>query len=93
MSAAEIGAYWNRTHSVEVDLVAMAKRKYLALGSCKWSASADAHVLDQLIAHRDSIAGVGKPELFVFARGFHGSLKRRESDGEVTLVSAADLYA
>lgn len=92
-SAAEIGAYWNRTHSVEVDLVAMAKRKYLALGSCKWSASADAHVLDQLIAHRDSIAGVGKPELFVFARGFHGSLKRRESDGEVTLVSAADLYA
>lgn len=92
-SAPEIGAYWNRTHSLEVDLVAMAKRKYLALGSCKWSASADAHVLDQLVAQRDSITGAGNPELFVFARGFHATLKRRAKAGEVTLVSADDLYA
>lgn len=92
-TAPEIGAYWNRTHSVEVDLVAMAKRRVLALGACKWSATADGHVHDQLIAHRDAIAGGGTPQLFVFARGFHRTLQRRASAGEVTLVSARDLYA
>lgn len=65
----------------------------MALGSCEWSSSADARVLDRLRLHRDSIRGVGDPALFVFARGFHDSLTRGTDRGEVTLVDPAELFA
>ncbi len=32
--ASEIGAYWTRTHDVEIDVVARTKRGYSAVGSC-----------------------------------------------------------
>lgn len=90
---AEIGAYWTRTHDVEVDVIAQTKKTVTALGTCKWSKNADAHVLDELIHARDAITGAGQASLWVFARGFHRSLVQRASaDESVHLVRADELY-
>ncbi|MGC2372900.1 MAG: DUF234 domain-containing protein [Solirubrobacteraceae bacterium] len=53
MAAAEdIGAYWTRTHNVEIDLLACGRKGIVAVGSCKWSTRADTHDLDRLIELR-----------------------------------------
>lgn len=90
--ANEIGAYWTRTHDLEIDVVARARKRYLALGSCKWSARADTHVLDALEEARSKVAGAADASLFIFARGFHPALLQRASEGRVRLVSADDLF-
>lgn len=92
-SAQEIGSYWTRTHDVEVDVVAMHGKRYLALGSCKWSTSADEHDLRRLRDHRDAIKGAGAAPLQIFARGAHRSLRQAADAGEVTLILADQLYA
>jgi hypothetical protein len=90
--AEDIGAYWTRTHDVEVDLVARGHKGIVAVGSCKWSTRADAHDLDRLIVLRGKIRGAGNAALYVFARDFHTSLLERvEADG-VRLVSADELF-
>jgi uncharacterized protein len=91
--AEDIGAYWTRTHDVEVDLVARGRKGIVAVGSCKWSTRADTHDLDRLIELRGRIRGAGSAALYVFARDFHKSLvERAERDG-VRLVSADELFA
>ena len=93
VGAEDIGAYWTRTHDVEVDLVARGRKGITAVGSCKWSTRADAHDLDRLIELRGMIRGAGNAALYVFARDFHKSLvERAEMDG-VRLVSADELFA
>ena len=91
--AEDIGAYWTRTHDVEVDIVARGRRGILAVGSCKWSARADAHDLDQLIEMRGKIRGGGNAALYVFARDFHKSLRMRAELDHVRLVPADELFA
>jgi AAA+ ATPase superfamily predicted ATPase len=91
--AEDIGAYWTRTHDVEVDLVARGRKGIVAVGSCKWSRRADTHDLDRLIELRGRIRGAGSAALYVFARDFHKRLvERAERDG-VRLVSADELFA
>jgi uncharacterized protein len=91
--AEDIGAYWTRTHDIEIDLVARARKGIVAVGSCKWSTRADAHDLDRLIELRGRIRGAGAAILYVFARSFHKSLvERAERDG-VRLVSADELFS
>jgi uncharacterized protein len=94
MAAAEdIGAYWTRTHNVEINLLARGRKGIVAVGSCKWSTRADTHDLDRLIELRGQIRGAGSAALYVFARDFHKSLvERAERDG-VRLVSADELFA
>ncbi len=90
--AHDIGAYWTRTHDVEVDLVARGRQGILAVGSCKWSSRADVHDLDRLIELRGRIRGAGAAALYVFARDFDNNLiERAEQDG-VRLVSAAEQF-
>jgi uncharacterized protein len=91
--AEEIGAYWTRTHDVEIDLAARSGERYTALGSCKWSRSADTRDLDRLLELRDAVRGAGEASLWLFARGFHPALRRRAARDGVRLVSAADLFA
>jgi AAA+ ATPase superfamily predicted ATPase len=92
VGAQDVGAYWTRTHDVEVDLVARGRKGIVAVGSCKWSARANAHDLDRLIELRGKIRGAGNAALYVFARDFHKSLvERAEIDG-VRLVSADELF-
>ncbi len=90
--ATEIGAYWTRTHDVEIDLVARAKGRYTAVGSCKWSARADTHDLDRLLELRDAVRSAGDASVWLFARGFHPALRRRAGPEGVRLVSAGDLF-
>jgi uncharacterized protein len=90
-TADEIGAYWTRTHDVEVDLVARGRKGILAVGSCKWSTRADAHDLDRLIELRGRIRGAGAAALYVFARDFHKSLVERAKRDDVRLVCAEEL--
>jgi AAA+ ATPase superfamily predicted ATPase len=91
--AEEIGSYWTRTHDVEVDLVARRRSGVIVVGSCKWSARADAHDLDRLIELRGKIRGAGNAALYVFARDFHKSLIDRAALDDVRLVSADELFA
>lgn len=91
--ADEIGAYWTRTHDVEVDLVARTKSAYLAVGSCKWSKRADTHDLDRLRDARHTIRGAGAATMYVFARGFHPALVRQAKSEDVRLISTQDLFA
>jgi hypothetical protein len=90
--AQDIGAYWTRTHDVEVDLVARGRQGILAVGSCKWSSRADTHDLDRMIELRGRIRGAGAAALYVFARDFHPSLTERAKRDGVRLVSADDLF-
>lgn len=90
--AEEIGAYWTRTHDVEIDVVARGKKDYTALGSCKWSASADTHALDRLKESRDKVRGAAGAKLLIFARGFHPALVERAAAENVTLIPADDLF-
>lgn len=87
----QVGAYWTRTHDVEIDVAARSGKRMVALGSCKWG-TADAHDLDQLEEARSGIGGASTANLYIFARGFHPALKRRALDAGVTLVAADDLY-
>ena len=91
--AQDIGAYWTRTHDVEVDLVARGRQGILAVGTCKWSSRADTHDLDRLIELRGRIRGAGAAALYVFARDFHPSLTERAGRADVRLVSAEELFA
>jgi hypothetical protein len=91
--AQDIGAYWTRTHDVEVDLVARGRQGILAVGSCKWSSRADTHDLDRLIELRGRIRGAGAAALYVFARDFHKGLVQRAERDRVRLVSAEELFA
>jgi hypothetical protein len=91
--AEEIGAYWTRTHDVEVDLVARGRKGIVAVGSCKWSRRADTHDLDRLIELRGQIRGAGSATPYVFARDFHKHLVARAERDGVRLVSADELFA
>jgi AAA+ ATPase superfamily predicted ATPase len=90
--AEDIGAYWTRTHDVEVDLVARKRKSIVAVGSCKWSTRADTHDLDRLIELRGRIRGAGSAALYIFARDFHESLVERAEHAGVRLVSAEELF-
>lgn len=90
--ATEIGAAWTRTHDLEVDLVARRGKKLLAVGSCKWSRSANARDLDSLIEARDRLPGASGAKLLVFARGFHNSLRTHPEIDQAALIGADRLF-
>ena len=91
--ASEIGAYWTRTHDVEVDLLARKREQIVAIGSCKWSTKADRRDLERLIESRGRIRGAGNAALYLFARGFHKRLVEQAAAERVRLVSAAELFS
>lgn len=89
--AEQIGAYWTRTHDVEIDVVAKTGSRLRALGSCKWG-KADGHDLDRLRDVQRKTRGADDATLYIFARAFHPVLVRRASEDGVRLISADDLY-
>ncbi len=91
--AQDVGAYWTRTHDVEMDLLARGRDGIVAVGSCKWSSHADAHDLDRLIELRGRIPGAGSAALYVLARDFHKGLVQPAERDRVRLVSAEELLA
>ena len=90
----ELGAWWSRDGQVEVDVVGVSRGRYALLGSCKWTRTAEAHVLDDLREAQAALGGkAARARLILFARnGFAAALRRRAAEENVLLVTAADLF-
>jgi len=90
----EIGSWWHRTGSPEIDVVALRGRKLGPLGSCKWDREAAPQALGELMRDREALAGPDADgELLVFARGFSDDLTQRAARAGARLVSVDELYA
>jgi AAA+ ATPase superfamily predicted ATPase len=91
----QLGSWWSRDGQVEIDVVGIAKGRYAFLGSCRWRATADERVLDDLRHAQAALGGKAvTARLAIFARrGFSAALRRRAKDEQVLLVTAADLFA
>lgn len=91
----EIGAWWARDGSTEVDVVGVRDHRYVLVGSCKWRRAADVDVLDDLRRQQDALGPkAARARLAIFARErFSARLRERAADEDVLLVSAAELFA
>ncbi len=91
----QIGSWWSRDGSVEIDIVGVRRHRYELLGSCKWRRTVDESVLDQLYEHRASLGGkAARARLALFARdGFSQGIHERAGQEGVLLVTAGDLFA
>jgi len=90
----ELGSWWSRDGSVEIDVVGVAKGRCTFLGSCKWGRRAGVQVLDDLHDAQAALGGKAMTaQLAIFARsGFDAALRRRAAEEDVLLVTAADLF-
>lgn len=93
-SSDELGSWWSRDGSVEIDVVGTRKGRYSLLGSCKWRRTVGGDVLDALHDAQASLGGkAARARLALFARrGFTPELTARAADEQVLLVTAADLF-
>lgn len=95
-SATAVGSWWSRRSDVEIDVVALDKRCYTLLGSCKWwDDLVGESVLDDLIDARAVIGPQARQaELALFSKlGFTNGLAARAQREHVHLFTAADLFA
>lgn len=91
----DVGSWWTRRSDVEVDVVAVDKRGYGLLGSCKWwRQEVGQNVLDDLCGAKALLGpAAARARLVLFARaGFTSELRRRAEREKVALVTAADLF-
>lgn len=91
----QLGSWWSRDGSVEIDIVGVRRHRYELLGSCKWRRTVDEDTLDELYDHRAVLGSkAARARLALFAReGFTDRLRERAADEGVLLVTAADLFA
>lgn len=93
--ADEVGSWWSRKSDTEIDVVALDKRGYSLLGSCKWlSQPVGPAVLDDLYAAK-SVLGpkAAQARLAIFSKsGFKPELVKRAGQEQVILVEVADLF-
>ena len=90
----EIGSWWSRDGSIEIDVVGVRRHRYAIVGSCKWRRIADVDVLSDLRTQQEALGPrATQARLAIFAReGFTDAL-RRQAGEDVLLVTAADLFA
>jgi hypothetical protein len=89
----QLGSWWSRDGRAEVDVVGVSRGRYDLLGSCKWSGSAPASALEQLLAQREALPRAGSAKLAIFARGFSTALERQAKEESVTLIGIDRLFA
>jgi AAA+ ATPase superfamily predicted ATPase len=91
----ELGSWWSRDGSVEIDIVGIRRHAYELLGSCKWRRTVDVDAIDELYEQRAALgAKAARARLLLFAReGFTGRARERAADEGVLLFTAADLFA
>ena len=89
----QLGSWWSRDGQTEIDVVGASRGRYDLFASCKWSRSAPAAALEQLLEQRDSLPRAGGAKLAVFARGFSAPLRRRADEEGVALVGLDELFA
>lgn len=93
--ADEIGSWWSRKSDKEIDVVALNKRGYTVLGSCKWWARPiGPAVLDELYEARTALgAKAAQAQLALFSKsGFAPELVERASSEQVALIRVEDLF-
>jgi AAA+ ATPase superfamily predicted ATPase len=88
-----LGSWWSRDGQTEIDVVGTSRGRYDLLASCKWSESAPASALTQLVEQRDSLPRAGSAQLAIFARGFSPALKRAAGKEGAVLIDAKRLFA
>lgn len=91
----EIGSWWSRDGRTEIDIVGVARHRYVLVGSCKWARTAGEDALDALRDQKAALGGqAATAKLVLFAReGFTREVRRRAPDEGVLLVAAGDLFA
>lgn len=88
----QLGSWWARDGQTEIDVVGASRGRYDLLAACKWSTSAPASVLEQLLEQRESLPRAGRAKLVIFARGFSRALRRRAEDEGVALIGIGRLF-
>ncbi len=88
----QLGSWWSRDGQAEIDIVGVSRGRYDLLASCKWSTSAPAAALDQLLEHQELLPKAAKARLAIFARGFSPALKRRAEEEGIALVGLDRLF-
>jgi AAA+ ATPase superfamily predicted ATPase len=90
----EIGAWWSRDGSTEIDVVGVRDHRYVLVGSCKWRRTVDLDVLAELRRQQDALGPkAARARLVLFARErFSAALRAAAQEEDVLLVSAADLF-
>jgi uncharacterized protein len=89
----QLGSWWSRDGQTEIDIVGTSRGRCDLLASCKWTRSAPASALDQLLKQRDALPRAGNARLAIFARGFSPALERRAAAEDVALIGAERLFA
>jgi len=90
----EIGSWWHRTGSPEIDIVTLRGGRFGPMGSCKWDRAAPPQALGNLMRDRETLAGPeADSELLVFARGFSDDLAQRAERESARLVAIDELYS
>lgn len=91
----QLGSWWSRDGSVEIDVVGTRRGRYTLLGSCKWRRTVGVDVLEELQEAQARLGGKAMgARLALFARrGFSAELRRRAEAENLLLVTAADLFA
>ncbi len=89
----EIGSWWHRTGSPEIDIVGIRDHDEPLVGSCKWNASTSTNVLGALRRDQERFLGPDAPAArVIFARGFSDELIDRAKRDGTELVPAAALF-
>jgi len=88
----QLGSWWSRDGSTEVDIVGTSRNRYDLLASCKWSKSAPASAIEQLLDQRDAFPKTDSASLALFARGFSTAAKKLATENDITLISADQLF-
>jgi len=84
-----VGRWWNRNHSVEIDVVGLDDRKVVLAGSVKWSRSVGRSELHRLQAAVEALPGRAEHvQLVLFARE---AVRGIDADEALTFTGA-DLY-
>lgn len=89
----QLGSWWSRDGQAEIDIAGISGGRYDLLASCKWSKSAPAVSLEQLLAQRDALPKAGSAKLAIFARGFSSPLERRAAEEDVALIGIDRLFS
>ena len=89
----QIGSWWSRDGSVEIDIVGVRRHRFELLGSCTWQRTVDEDALDELYEQRAALGGkAARARLALFARdGFTDRVRRRAANEDIMLVTATDL--
>jgi hypothetical protein len=90
----EIGSWWHRTGSPEIEVVTLRGRRLGSLGSCTWDQAASPQALGNLKRDREVLAGPDADgELLVFALGFSADLEQHAARDGARLIALDELYA